>query len=360
VVNLSLGHHWGAHDGTDLEEQLHQTLTGPGKIIVVSAGNERTDRIHLGAWFVPGQTETVTFDVLRRPDGSEPTAAVTLWYDPQDTFDVTLITPSGQALDVPALNSTDNYQDATLDLELGRKGYTPSKLIQVQISLAFRSANVPKGLLLEGWKLRLTCRTAVIGRLDAWMNNSGFAAFRAHALIDESRTFGVPASGSGCLAVASHLSKGSWTSDGGDEKDTLAVMGRASPFSSLGPTRDGRWKPDLCSPGQYVTAALASGSELADFSQRARPSQRLVTIEGTSMAAPVITGAVALLLQRNPLLTLERVREALTASARHDAHTGPAEAPWNPAYGFGKVNIQAALAHVPQPVPVPINLLRKE
>ena len=29
VVNMSLGHHFGAHDGTDQEERLHRTLIGP-------------------------------------------------------------------------------------------------------------------------------------------------------------------------------------------------------------------------------------------------------------------------------------------------------------------------------------------
>ena len=48
VINMSLGHHFGAHDGTDQEERLHRTLVGPGKLIVVAAGNERTDAIHLG------------------------------------------------------------------------------------------------------------------------------------------------------------------------------------------------------------------------------------------------------------------------------------------------------------------------
>ena len=42
-------------DGTDLEEQLHLALTDKGKIFVVSAGNERTDRIHLGGRFVRGR-----------------------------------------------------------------------------------------------------------------------------------------------------------------------------------------------------------------------------------------------------------------------------------------------------------------
>ena len=62
------------------------------------------------------------------------------------------------------------------------------------------------------------------------------------------------------------------------------------------------------------------------------------------MATPVVTGIVALLLQKKTSLTLAQAREALKASARHDLHTGPAA--WDPAYGFGKVDVAAALNRV--------------
>lgn len=62
------------------------------------------------------------------------------------------------------------------------------------------------------------------------------------------------------------------------------------------------------------------------------------------MSAPVITGIVALLLQKNNALDVDTIRRILSESARHDAHTGPAA--WDPAYGFGKVDVAAALAQV--------------
>ena len=49
------------------------------------------------------------------------------------------------------------------------------------------------------------------------------------------------------------------------------------------------------------------------------------------MAAPVVAGALAPVLQRDPALTTARAREILAERARHDAHTGPA--PWTPGYG---------------------------
>ncbi len=51
VINISLGHHYGAHDGSDAEERVFERLVGPGRIVMLAAGNERTDNIHIGARF---------------------------------------------------------------------------------------------------------------------------------------------------------------------------------------------------------------------------------------------------------------------------------------------------------------------
>ena len=54
VINMSFGAPLqGAHDGSDVEERLHEALVGPGKLIVISAGNERHDAIHIGGLFFP-------------------------------------------------------------------------------------------------------------------------------------------------------------------------------------------------------------------------------------------------------------------------------------------------------------------
>ena len=59
------------------------------------------------------------------------------------------------------------------------------------------------------------------------------------------------------------------------------------------------------------------------------------------MAAPVITGVIALLLQKKANLTPEKVKEILSNSAHKDQHTGAAS--WSPAFGFGKVDVSGAI-----------------
>ncbi|MGY1727833.1 S8 family serine peptidase [Geodermatophilus sp. SYSU D01062] len=338
VVNLSLGHHFGAHDGTDAEERLHAQLTGPGRIIVVSAGNERADDIHIGGRFHTGQVEEATFDLQRQPDGTA-FVVLTLWHPAVDQFAVSLVTPNGDVLPGPPNGQALRRRSASVSIDLARQPYAPANLIQDQIALDVpgQAGNAE----LRGWRLRVTCHAATIGRLDGWFHNSGFATFRAHRLVENARTVGLAATGDGCVAVASHATRGVWPSDSGPMGDPRLVTGRSSPFSSIGPTRDGRAKPDVSAPGQMITAALAQGSRKAADDRVAATPNRLLTLAGTSMAAPMVTGAVALLLQQKPGRTLADVHDLLRRSARRDLHTGVG--PWDPVYGVGKLDIAAAL-----------------
>jgi subtilisin family serine protease len=338
VANLSFGRHSGAHDGTDFEERFHGQFTGPGKIVVIAAGNDREENLHVGAHFQPGQAEEIAFDLLPRV---RPSATLNFWHPKKDRFDVSLVSPSGEVYPAPALEQTDVYGSTRMDLRFSRRRYDLSKLVQVQIVIDFR-AEAFRPQDLSNWKVRVSCRKAVVGRLDGWFHLKGYARFRSHPLVERSRTLGVPATGESCLAVASHVSRNAWSRDAGDTLDSLVVPGRSSSFSGQGPTRDGRWKPDLSAPGQYVTAGLAAESKMARLDERALVNSRLVTLEGTSMAAPVVTGIVALLLQKKPSLDLAEVRQVLRSAARHDAHTGPAD--WDPAYGHGKADAAAALS----------------
>lgn len=339
VINLSLGHHFGAHDGTDVEERLHGQLTGPGKIIVVSAGNERTDDLHIGASFVPQQTDEVLFDLQRQPDGQAFTV-LTLWHAREDRFTISLRTPLGDVITEPALGNGSTSTFGAASMTVSQQRYQPSNLIQhqVEVELGAQASNND----LRGWSVGIRCRTASIGRLDGWFLNSGYATFRRpHPLIEAARTVGLPATGAGGLTVASHVSRTTWHADAGNMSDPDSLLGRSSVFSSLGPTRDGRAKPDLSAPGQRLQAALSHESRRAGDTRIASIGDRLLALAGTSMSAPMVTGAVALLLQQKPDHDIADIQSVLARSVRRDAHTGPAL--WNPIYGMGKLDVVAAL-----------------
>jgi subtilisin family serine protease len=127
--------------------------------------------------------------------------------------------------------------------------------------------------------------------------------------------------------------------------DTVAA------FSSRGPTLwDGLPKPDLIAPGTDVAAAMSDDGvfykthpeitvdpcdELATKCENKNPEY--MVLSGTSMAAPVVTGTVALMLEANPSLTPNAIKALLMASAQ--------ELPGVPyiEQGAGLVNVEGAV-----------------
>lgn len=89
-------------------------------------------------------------------------------------------------------------------------------------------------------------------------------------------------------------------------------------FSSRGTTQDGIQKPDLVAPGRKIYSTLASpGCALArQFPTRISADGAHIRLSGTSMSAPQVAGAVALLLERYPGLTPDQVKYLLASAAR--------------------------------------------
>jgi len=93
-------------------------------------------------------------------------------------------------------------------------------------------------------------------------------------------------------------------------------------YSSAGPTKiDYLAKPDLVAPGTGTISLAVPGSTLFNAKASARVDGLFVTnaylaLSGTSMAAPVVSGTVALMLQANPSLTPNLVKAILQYTAQ--------------------------------------------
>ncbi|GAA1727290.1 S8 family serine peptidase [Isoptericola hypogeus] len=87
---------------------------------------------------------------------------------------------------------------------------------------------------------------------------------------------------------------------------------RVADFSSVGPRTDGALKPDIAAPGVGIVAARAAGTTLDE------PVDDLhVAASGTSMAAPHVAGAAAVVASARPDLTGQELKSVLMASAQH-------------------------------------------
>ena len=89
------------------------------------------------------------------------------------------------------------------------------------------------------------------------------------------------------------------------------------PISSRGMTQDGFAKPDVIAPGRKVTSALAAGNPVLaqEFPDRITSDGQHLRMSGTSMAAPIVSGTVALLLERFPNLTPDQIKNILSGTA---------------------------------------------
>jgi subtilisin family serine protease len=117
--------------------------------------------------------------------------------------------------------------------------------------------------------------------------------------------------------------------------------------SSLGPSRDNRIKPDIAAPGTYVLAtgnsifinnAINSGN--VQNYQKVVKGGKHVRNSGTSMASPMVTGAVALYLEKNPTANWREIKDAFLTTTTKDAFT--TQQP-NNTFGYGKLNAFAAI-----------------
>jgi subtilisin family serine protease len=122
-------------------------------------------------------------------------------------------------------------------------------------------------------------------------------------------------------------------------------------FSSRGPTKDNRFKPDVIAPGTFVLSTRSRMIAPNNTAWAAFPPSKLYFfMGGTSMATPLVSGAVALLREflrkkkqiSNPSAAL--LKAALVAGATRLAHYGPAGAVVDNDQGFGRINVDGVIA----------------
>jgi subtilisin family serine protease len=334
VVNLSLGGHEGAHDGTSLFEQgLDELAEGPGRAIVVSAGNEGDLKIHASSTLYGGST---SYEI----DPQDTQVELSIWYPGDSRFTVTITPPGELPIAVPWGTET---------------GVIPTPAGLVRVDNAWAGVNPNNGdneafVRLYGlsgfsqWRIAVSDMSGG-GRFDVWVT-SGTAALIGG---DSTSTIDEPGNADNVITVGAYTTKATWPSQSGNQDYTSQyAVGTMTSFSSRGPTRDGRMKPELAAPGAWVCGAL---SEDAGWQSTFVHPDGVHTMEvGTSMAAPHVSGAIALMFSVEPDLTTAEIRSMLTSVAVQDGRTGSVP---NPLWGWGKLDVAAAVEEAIQSGPEP-------
>ena len=343
VVNLSLGNNWGPHDGSSLFARAMNELSGPGKIVVASAGNSGRSFNHGADTLEPGTKSILRFDVIKDTERRKDRAPINLWYPSESEFTVTVETPStGASPDTYSL-TVAHGENKVLDTPDGRieiwnapnwpePSTADNEVVVWLLGSDFEQSDTD--LAYGTWDLRISAPLGTPGgRYDAWYTSQWREeGFYPSSGGNNNMTIATPATAEKVIAVGAWLTKARWTGADGsthgyghvDSSDT----GNIAPFSSRGPTRDGRQKPDVTAPGMGVASALAGNykSYLLEndpdyYDTVVTTDEKHYISQGTSMSAPHVSGQVALMLHRDPSMRPSEVEAALTGSANSDSFT---------------------------------------
>ncbi len=331
VVSLSLGGNIGAHDGTDPFERALDAFVKAGTPIVVAAGNAAEDQDHIDGQISQGQNTTFQLQFKQ----TTVDVAIDIWYSPQDQISATLHVPDGTSY--PVLSVPGGIVTSFGELNTTTASFPNGNELYIEV-------NSTNPLPLDGWGVSLIAdQVHSEGFWNAWTDSStctfpGSVFLPGDGyIVDSQDTIGIPATARNVVTVGSYVTKTSWVGMDGNTYGTDISPGGISSFSSLGPTRDGRTKPDIVAPGEVIVSARSS----AVPQTQSDPDRYHRVLAGTSMATPHVAGTIALMLQYAPNLQAIEVPGILRQTARLDANTGlitNSSALW----GFGKLDARTA------------------
>jgi subtilisin family serine protease len=341
VVNLSLGGQWGPHDGTTDIEQMLNGLSGPGRIVVGAAGNSNGMGVH-GERIVPAAGEgIVSFRVFAYTPSPTVSEGVSVqgWYQGGDNIPITVRSPLGNTVGPVAKGATLVSMTPEGRVSIDHSGTEATNLngdVRVDLEISDASGS-PVGV--GDWEIRMNgVATSHGGEVDFWIHDHSFPFPPAFVNgRDETEHLIQPGTADSLLCVAAHTTRSSWQSVNGSTYNYGQTLNQIGAFSSIGPRRDGVLKPDLSAPGSAIGSTHSTASQ-PNPTANILPDGVHKILQGTSMSAPHVTGAVALLLEKWPTLSASQARSALRSAARPDGFTGGVP---NAVWGYGKLDLQA-------------------
>lgn len=268
AINLSFGNNYGAHDGTSLLEQYLNGVSNFGRnCIIAGTGNEGAARGH-AAGNVSSGARTEEFAV----GPGEPSLTLQLWKNFADVFQIELIAPNGEREILREGTGSvrpGKVRQAVLDGTQIAIYYGEPKPYSVNQEIYFAFLPISGRITGGSWRLVLTPVRIVSGEYRLWLPGSE-AVGRATGFLrgTPETTLTIPSTAANVISVGAY--------DSG--------TGSYAYFSGRGYAVGTRQeKPDIVAPGvDILTAAPGGGYSLKT---------------GTSMAAPFVTGAAALLMQ---------------------------------------------------------------
>lgn len=370
VVNLSLGSHVGPHDGTSVFDRAIDEMKEPGFVVVGAAGNDANAGIYLDCKLQADQQYEYTRVVPSSLESGE--CIVDMWSDDSSDFGVKLhiVDEKGEILYTSEEFTTkilDSVIEDSAYVELEYEIAADTSNIKWLFAAEHNEFNGKKRILLyvlEGnlqKKYQITLGICSHAKNEAqfrlWASSARFAlpfvekfpSFMPIGRTDHS-VGECGGTSNSVITVGSYVSKNVYKNIKSEIQDlsNTSRLGDIAFSSSRGPTADGRTKPDIAAPGAFVVSSYNSYVPYSERACVAKTSWQgreypFYATSGTSMATPVVTGIVALLLQQKPDWQADSIKKYLAQTARKDLYTGFVQES-NNTWGYGKIDAAALLA----------------
>ncbi|MBU7585561.1 MAG: S8 family peptidase [Nostoc sp. TH1S01] len=333
VVNLSLGGHADAHDGTDSLSKVIDAATGPGRIVCCAAGNEGNDNIHGQATIASGRMKGMRFNVPLNQVGI---VWLNAWYAKDSELEVSLRSPNGFVTPfqriIPNGNPAVDHQLPDARVQIVTPGPDQSNgdhnfFVQIR-------GNGPSPVMGGIWQLRVRNTSAQDTRLDVWTLDDSSSVFFTGTSVKDSVKIGAPGCADSAVTVASYTTKVKYTDIDNQVREVGLELNSISDFSSEGPLRNDAQKPDVAAPGAMIVSALSSN---ANSDRSMTVNSKFQAMAGTSMATPFVTGLVALLLQRDRYLDPKAIKELLR---KNSYIPGKSVGTFDNKWGYGLINTE--------------------
>ncbi|ALF54951.1 peptidase S8 [Nostoc piscinale CENA21] len=333
VVNLSLGGHADAHDGTDSLSKIIDSETGPGKIVCCAAGNEGNDNIHGQANIPCGRMKGMRFNVPLNQVGI---VWLNAWYAKDSELEVSLRSPNGFVTPFQKIITNGNpsvdhqLPDARVQIVTpGPDQANGDHNFFVQIR-----GNGPSPVMGGIWQLRVRNTSSQDTRLDVWTLDDTSSVFFTGTSVKDAVKIGSPGAASTAVTVAAYTTKVKYTDIDNQVREVGLELNSISDFSSEGPLRNDAQKPDVAAPGAMIVAALSSN---ANSDRSMTVNSKFLAMAGTSMATPFVTGLVALLLQRDRNLDPNTIKELFR---QNSSIPGKPAGTFDNKWGYGLINTE--------------------
>lgn len=324
VINLSFGNSYGSHDGSSLLERFLDNAAEIGRtVICVGSGNEGNARGHFSGNIARDNRVELAVGNYQR------NLNLQLWKNYSDVYRIRLQSPGGENTELSTNIQGGKY---TIQLEQTRILAYLGEPLPYAVAQEIYLDMIPSqgDYINEGiWILRLEEVETVTGQYYLYLpagsgtgENTGF--YRSTPQV----TLTIPSTASKVITVGAY-------DPVYDSYADFSGRGYADTSRTIGVAPAGLTKPDLVAPGVNIQAPDVYGS--------------FTPVTGTSFAAPIVSGAAALLMEwgiirgNDPYLYGEKVKAYLRKGAR--PLRGEREYP-NDRVGYGKLCVADSFGEV--------------